>query len=281
MTAKLCPDGDILELAPTEWKDWTGAEEALSKLARTVGAERYHGTVGPELPATPPPADRPSSERRGSRALARYLLAVGVGVAATLAWQSHGADAKRMVATWATEIDWPEPWQAYGAAKQTIARWVPEFDWSHAWQSYGEPAKQRIASWVPRLEWTNPGSGIAAGPPAQPAAPAWTAAQPQAAAPSAAMLAPATPAASPAERQQIEQMSADLAALRLDLEQVASLQQTIEQLADRQEQMARDIAKLQASDQRQKIAMPLPRPPGAPARRRVQIIPPPAFLPPR
>jgi hypothetical protein len=276
MAATLRPDGDVLELPRTEWKDWTGAEEALSKLARSVGADRYQGTPTPEFSATPI-ADRPSFARRASRALPRYLIAAGVGVAATLAWQSHGEAAKRVMATWAAQLDWPETWNSYDAAKQTMAGWVPELSWSHAWQSYGEPAKQRIAGWVPRLDWTIPAPEIAGKPAIPPAAPSSTAAQPQAL--PVAQPADTASTASASDPQRIAQMSADLAALRLDLEQLAALGQTVERLAARQEQMARDIARLQASDQRQTIAVPRPRPPAAPPRRRVQIISPPALIP--
>jgi hypothetical protein len=57
-------------------------------------------------------------KRRGSRGLARYLAAILIGVAATLAWQSYGDATKRMIATKAPELGWsPE-------AKQMIASWT-------------------------------------------------------------------------------------------------------------------------------------------------------------
>jgi hypothetical protein len=43
-------------------------------------------------------------KRRGSRRFTRYLVAILIGVAATLAWQSYGAATKRMIATWAPEL---------------------------------------------------------------------------------------------------------------------------------------------------------------------------------
>ena len=58
------------------------------------------------------------TKRRGSRGLARYLVAILIGVAATLAWQSYGDATKRMIATKAPELGWsPE-------AKQMIASWT-------------------------------------------------------------------------------------------------------------------------------------------------------------
>jgi hypothetical protein len=59
--------------------------------------------VEPLLHAPPRPSgfnndhlasDRPSIGRRIFRALARFFIAVLIGVGATLAWQSHGDDAK-------------------------------------------------------------------------------------------------------------------------------------------------------------------------------------------
>ena len=57
-------------------------------------------------------------KRRRSRGLARYLVAICIGVAGTLAWQSYGDAAKRVIATRAPELGWsPE-------AKQAIASWT-------------------------------------------------------------------------------------------------------------------------------------------------------------
>ena len=66
-------------------------------------------------------------KRRGSRGFGRYLVAICIGVAATLAWQSYG-----------------------DAAKQIIATRAPELGWS-------PDAKQMIASWT--LGWTKPPAG--------------------------------------------------------------------------------------------------------------------------
>ena len=57
-------------------------------------------------------------KRRSSRGFARYLIAICIGVAATLAWQAYGDAAKRVIATRAPELGWsPE-------AKQVIASWT-------------------------------------------------------------------------------------------------------------------------------------------------------------
>jgi hypothetical protein len=70
------------------------------------------------------------TKRRGSRGFARFLLAICIGVAATLAWQSYGE-----------------------ATKQIIATRAPELGWS-------PDAKQMIASWVQQLGWTKPSAGF-------------------------------------------------------------------------------------------------------------------------
>jgi hypothetical protein len=69
------------------------------------------------------------AKRRGSRAFVRYLVAICVGVAATLAWQSYGETAKQIVATRAPELGWS-----------------PE-------------VKQMIASGIQQLGWTKPAAG--------------------------------------------------------------------------------------------------------------------------
>src|SRR5215469_16352941 len=65
-------------------------------------------------------------KKRGSGGFARFLLAICIGVAATLAWQSYGE-----------------------AAKQTFAAKAPELGWS-------PQIKQMIANWVEQLGWTKP-----------------------------------------------------------------------------------------------------------------------------
>jgi len=57
-------------------------------------------------------------KRRRSRGSIRYLVAMGLGVAATLAWQSYGEATKQIIAIKAPELGWsPE-------TKQTIASWM-------------------------------------------------------------------------------------------------------------------------------------------------------------
>jgi hypothetical protein len=124
-------------------------------------------------------------KRRGLRgAFTRYLVAILIGVAVTLAWQSYG-----------------------DAAKQVIATSAPELGWS-------PETKQMIASWVQEIGWTKPpvGSEKQAAPVAQTA-----------------------PAALSIDPEKVQQ-ARDLATLR----------QTVEQLAADQDQMTREIRQILA-----------------------------------
>jgi TolA-binding protein len=50
------------------------------------------------------PGERRSIGRRIFRTLARFFIAVLIGVGATLAWQSHGDEVMEMVRTWAPSL---------------------------------------------------------------------------------------------------------------------------------------------------------------------------------
>ena len=155
-------------------------------------------------------------KRRGRRrGFARYLVAISIGVAATLTWQSYS-----------------------DAAKQVIATSAPELGWS-------PEAKQMIAGWVQQLGWTKApgGSEKQAAPVAQ--------------------TAPAIPSLDP---EQVQRMARDLTAMR----------ETVQELAAGQNQMAREIAKLESAvvDILMKMPEPPPQPPAAPARKPTPVPPP-------
>jgi hypothetical protein len=52
------------------------------------------------------PLERPSMGKRMFRALGRLVLAILLGIGATLGWQSHGEEAKQIVNTWAPSLSW-------------------------------------------------------------------------------------------------------------------------------------------------------------------------------
>ena len=145
---------------------------------------------------------------RRSRGFRRYLVAILIGVAATLAWQSYGESAKQVIATRAPELGW------------------------------SPQAKQMIATSIQWVGWTKPPVG-----PEKQALPV-------------AQTAPTIPSLDPA---QVQQMAQNLAAMK----------QTVEQLAGGQDQMARDIARLEAAVAELIAKMPEPpaQPSVAPARK--------------
>ncbi len=238
-------DGDVVVLAS---KDWTGAEEALSRLAHeAVGGTSDHAgsdifaglqVTEPSLNATLRPAgpkdgrfpsDRPSPGRRASRALARFLIAAFIGVAATLAWQSYGE-----------------------AAKQMIASWAQQLGWSISLPAMNPPPSPEIVA-----EQPSPPAVQASAPDAPQDVPV-TQTAPE-------MVAPTAPVAPSPDLQQLEAMARDLASVR----------QNVEKLAAGQEQMARDITRLQTAEKdiRRRISAPPPQPAAAPARKPVPMPP--------
>jgi hypothetical protein len=122
-----------------------------------------------------------------------------------------------------------------------------------------------IAAGVQQLGWTNPaGSETTAL-----AATATGASQPASVAQTTSdMAAPQTSAGPSNTSEQMRQMAADLAALK----------QTVEYLAASQDQMMRDMAKAQATDQEvlNKVSAPPPRTAAIPARKPAPISPTPS-----
>ena len=131
-------------------------------------------------------------KRLGSRGgIARYLVAICIGVAATLAWQSYGE-----------------------VPKQIIAAKAPELGWSRE-------TKQTIASWVQHFGWTKPPAGpeSAAVQPSMPKTQVATVAQTMPAA-----VVPKAPAAPSIDTEQVHQIAVDLAALGQTVDQLAASQ---------------------------------------------------------
>ena len=117
-----------------------------------------------------------------------------------------------------------------------------------AWQAYGDEARQLMAAAYPeQLGWIAPSAATTA------------LATPTASAP----LASAAPAAPPADQQQLNALSLNVAAVRQSVEQLVT------QVAVSQQQMSGDIARLQASEQDilNRISAPPPRPAPVAARK--------------
>jgi hypothetical protein len=142
-----------------------------------------------------PITDNPARARPASRGFARYMLAICIGVAATLAWQSYGQVTKQIIATRAPELGWsPE-------AKQTIASWVEQLGWTKP------PAGAEIATARPSVPETAQAATVAQTAPDK--------------------VAPKAPIAASLDPQQVQQIALDVAALRQTVDQVAASQTKI------------------------------------------------------
>jgi hypothetical protein len=92
-------------------------------VASTAAASSdYDFSPGPRI------VQRPSRVRRARRAFTRYLFAICIGVAATLAWQAYGDVVKQTVAAKAPEFGWsPEIQQLIAATLQQVG-WTKSAD---------------------------------------------------------------------------------------------------------------------------------------------------------
>ena len=174
-------------------------------------------------------------KRRGSGGFVRYLVAILIGVTATLAWQSYGS-----------------------AGKQIIAASAPELGWSPG-------AKQMIANWVQQLGWTKPPAGpenTAVRPSAletlQAAPTAQTAPEP---------VASKAPAASSFDPEQMQQLTRNLTNLQQTAEQLFAGQDEMKRAIVN---LARGVVEVLV----RLPAPPPPQPPAAPARKPTPTPPP-------
>jgi hypothetical protein len=134
-------------------------------------------------------------------------------------------------------------WQSYGeAAKQMFAAKAPELGWS-------SETKQMIANGVEQLGWTKPLATHESTAVRSSATETPQAAPPQTAPAAVAPSLPVAPSIDPAE---VHQIAMDLTALR----------QTVAQITASQDQMAREVDRLQAADQ--EILAKMPEPPSPP-----------------
>jgi hypothetical protein len=80
------------------------------------------------------------TKKRSSRGFSRYLLAICVGAAATLAWLSYGEAAKQIIATKGPELGWS------AETKQMIANWVQQFGWTKPGNGHEKIAEAQTAT---------------------------------------------------------------------------------------------------------------------------------------
>lgn len=79
------------------------------------------------------------TKRPRLRAVGRYLTAIVIGIATTLAWQAYGGDAEHVIATRAPELGWSPQ------SKQLITSFVQEFGWTK------EPAQTDASIQAPQV----------------------------------------------------------------------------------------------------------------------------------
>jgi len=104
---------------PLVEKEWLTAEENSSggpardldaRSDRRIGIRPMKPSIRSPLPSGLKDhhvaSDRPSIGRRIFRTLTRFLIAVLIGIGATLAWQSHGDAARDMVVARAPSLGW-------------------------------------------------------------------------------------------------------------------------------------------------------------------------------
>lgn len=138
-------------------------------------------------------------------------------------------------------------WQSYGeTTKQVIATRAPDIGWS-------PESKQMIATWVQELGLTKP--------PGESETAAFQVIAPQAV--PVAAIASNVPAASAVDPEQVREIALGLTAMR----------QSLDQIAAGQDQMAREIAKLQTANVQipEKIPTPAPQPAVTGARRPISV----------
>jgi hypothetical protein len=109
-----------VSLQPRLVEDSHGSEDVQILLSRHLDQEAsQHRAICSRLQAI-----ENALKRRRSRGIVRYLVAMAIGVAATLAWQSYGEMTKQIIATKAPELGWsPE-------GKQVIASSIQWLGWT-------------------------------------------------------------------------------------------------------------------------------------------------------
>jgi hypothetical protein len=169
----------------------------LENLGRVAPQDDLHSGLTPRLDLDALERKAPDNrlgaignqkKKRSSRGFTRYLLAICIGAAATLAWQSYGE-----------------------AAKQMFAAKAPELGWS-------PESKRMIANLVEQLGWTKPPATSAVRPSVE---------TPQAvpvAQTAPENVTPKAPAAPSIDPEQVNRMAIDLTALRQTVEQLAASQ---------------------------------------------------------
>ena len=226
--------GDVTALAPSDvptveiaWHDGATSHRTAERLSHDPSIRIVSGASAPELPfaelkryaGSHSAEGKLSIGRRMIRAVARFCIAILIGVGATLAWQSHGDQAGEIIKAWAA------PLGLRWAASATNS--APEITLAGAQTAVPvQAAAQDVPQSRPGPQ--NPPTSVGQGAPAA------------------------------VSMQQLDAIARNL----------ATVQKGIEQLSAKQEEMARNIAALQAAEQdiksklspvaQSKVVVPLP-----------------------
>jgi hypothetical protein len=103
----------FLQFAPTER---TPMAATLISVKSDVPADVRVPGAQPAFSDHPLLTERPSLLKRALGVFLRYLIAIGIGIGGTLAWQAYGGDAKQTVANWVAQRGWPVTWLSKGEA---------------------------------------------------------------------------------------------------------------------------------------------------------------------
>jgi len=175
--------------------------------------------------------ERPSRARRAWRAFIRYVVAIGVGVAATLAWQSYGE-----------------------TTKQIIAMKAPQLGWS-------PDAQRKIVAFMDELGWAKPPAASNSTPAAQGASQAASLAQT-----TPEMVVQKAPGTSSLELEQIQVMAKGLITLQQTVDTLAAHQDQMAHEIDRLQAADQEILDKVSAPSPQAAAATPPRrtPPASP-----------------
>jgi hypothetical protein len=111
-------------LQPRLVEDLHGSEDAQSLLFSLLSRHLDHESTERKAIYRRLQTIENAIKTRRSRGIVRYLVAMGIGVAATLAWQSYGEATKQIIATKAPDLSWSLE------TKQMITAWTQQLGWS-------------------------------------------------------------------------------------------------------------------------------------------------------
>lgn len=107
-------------LQPRLVEDLHGSEDAQSLLFSLLSRHLDHESTERKAIYRRLQTIEKAIKRRRSRGIVRYLVAMGIGVAATLTWQSYGEATKQIIATKAPVLGWSLE------TKQMITGWMQQ-----------------------------------------------------------------------------------------------------------------------------------------------------------